>query len=639
LLFLFFINFILFSNGQDYYNVTYINLVEDNYSYQSEGCNPYLFVVVKSNKLITQFQLYNSNNNLISSNQSPFKLEYKNSLFYISGYFKVNIAYGTSFDTIKYAGINQGQNQVTILLDTKFSYECEIAPNLKPKNIIKITKPLKIQSYFNVYFENLKKPIQTIGKAQPIDIYPFQLSYIKSEPYFMQFRLDFLVGSATVQAPKYLNFSCDYDTDRSFLLSIESPITSSDPDKISSFLKFPNSFEYESSNNWDINNIFIYNATEPLFFYSKVDRYLLETDNNQYTILVTGNEKKGQYLFSTSYFDSKRDESAIDANIALNIYNNPPLDIQTVSNLAISSISVSQIIINSISSYLQQFEFDCSYPDNYNFVLLIGNCEPLKLTYPYGISSLVSGSAKYRFSYFPNLNNNLFKVEIQTDVAGAVLNTPSETKQDIEPPILKSFDITYPRGGGGNYAVLTVSIYDESANGGSGFSFLYYDGNYIDASDRISGDKYDGVYQKLIFLSFNDNQCYLLDVATNNVSCAFAVGTLELNQNVQYYFSVDPLTTIPKLVDHNFQIDDFSFESSVYDLSETGALVTVYLNFTTSKPDIPISFFILDRVYADKFIDINSISNRYLMDPKLKKFKITFYIPQKLCTGTLPYMF
>ncbi|KAK5577074.1 hypothetical protein RB653_002012 [Dictyostelium firmibasis] len=611
-----------------------VTLIDDTYSHVGY-CRPTFFINVTSDIQLSTLYFRDLNGAVPDQYFDEMTNGNAGTLFYISGYITSDFFQINSATTLhaKDSTYNNEQNINAII-----NYVCEKPPIIEITEPVSINiKPLKIENKFKVYVANLKKRIQMIDQIIPVGSQLLPIMYVGSEPYFIEFQTSVSISTiGIVFNSDFEVFNCTYDVNQTFILKIQVPMKYHINTSIDSITQYPNS-PYDSSNNWNINNIVFLNGSlfdSNLFFYSIYNSTTI-FDKNQYFSLVSGNNTKGQYLFLSSSFPIKRDMTPTAFSSDLYVYGNQTSFSKfSISNKGIGSNIAIEVITSSNLFLKEEFSFDCLYPDNYKIAIKYGDGNYFQPTYPYGLSKLESnGSCSFNFQYALNNLTGGFYVTISTDVGDATGATNPSPNGDSFRPILDDFQIFYPRGGDGNYAILTVKIRDV----GSGFSYLYYGGNYVTVADLINGTINDGYYQKLIYVTF-DFTCLIGDIASNIFVCS-APDDLPLNQNFKFYYGVFPLKSIPYLVDFDFEITSFNFESSVYDLSESGRLVTVFLNYSKSQLDIPISFFLTDRNYGDKFIDINSKSNRYLMDKELHLFKITFYIPQKLCTGTLPYLF
>ncbi|KAM9965456.1 hypothetical protein ACTFIW_005272 [Dictyostelium discoideum] len=604
-----------------------VTLVEDNYSH-IQFCRPTFFVNVTSSEMLSTLYFRDING---VTNGPTFVETYRKFIspnYYLSGYLTSGFYQPNPTSTL-HAKDSQYGNEQNIQAD--ISYVCELPPVINITEPVSIgLKPLKIETTFYVYVENLKKRIQLIDSINPSTASPFSLLFISSEPYFLKFNLIFQNSNkGAIIKSEFLTFHLTYDVLTNFTLNIVPPIKYNINSALLKISQYPNT-SYTTSNNWDINNmVFIKgsNIDQNLFLYGLYNSTSF-FDKNQFFSLVSGNNTNGQFLFVSSSFPVDRDLTPSTINFNLFDYGNQSnFDGSSITNDAIGSNFVNIGILENTTPFKwNNFYFTCKYPDDYKLSLKFGLNNYFSPIYPFGLIKLsTDGSCKLDFKWAKGSD----EVTLLSDTGHKFYYPPTTPSSDTTKPTLVDFKLFYPRGGDGNYAILSAHIIDS----GSGFSFLYYGGNYITAADLINGTINDGYYEKLIYVTF-DTTCQIGDIDSNIELCS----SVPSNQNIKFYYGLNPSDFIPYLVDTDFEITRFDFESSVYDLSESGKLVTFYLNYSKAQSDVPISFFLTDRNYGDKYIDINSKSNRYLMDKDLNLFKITFYIPPKLCTGTLPFL-
>ncbi|KAN0044832.1 hypothetical protein ACTA71_006358 [Dictyostelium dimigraforme] len=605
-----------------------VTLVEDNYSHTGY-CRPTHFVNVTSSVSLSTLYFRDANGATQNPKFTITYSEYISPNYYLSGYLTNGFYQLNPTSTLHAKDATYGNEQS---INAVIDYVCQLPPIINITEPVNFNvKPIHIETIFSVYVDNLEKRIQKMEITSKT-VYPFSISYVNCEPFFINFKLVYEYSNlSAIINSEFLYYEIDYGVLTNFTLKIIPPINYYTNTSIVNISKYPNS-PYITSNNWDINNmVFIdgFSIDPKLYFYAVYNTGIL--DKNQFFSLISGNLTNGQFLFLSSSFPPSRISLQYSFTFGLYAYG--------IQNNFSDSIITNNIIKPNFNNYgifthNEPFKWNelyirCLYPDDYKISFKFGNNNYFTPTYPYGIALLSSdGNCIYDISYA----NGYDQIEIATDI-GFSYNNPASISNDTTPPKLVDFQLFYPRGGDGNYAILKVHIIDT----GSGFSFMYYGGNYITVSDLINGTIKDGYYEKLIYVTF-DTTCKMGDIDSNIVICNTLISDVPSNQNIKYYYGVNPSDSIPYLVDTDFEITRFDFESSVYDISETGRLVSFYLNYSKSQPDIPISFFLTDRNYGDKYIDINSKSNRYLMDKDLNLFKITFYIPPKLCTGTLPFL-
>ncbi|KAM9986072.1 hypothetical protein ACTFIZ_004329 [Dictyostelium cf. discoideum] len=516
-----------------------------------------------------------------------------------------------------------------ILLDESCS---ELPNNLQPKYYfdkwINIkSRLLKDPPKFTMYFEKLN------GIGDPSN-FLITGNLIKNTSTFYQrefetkileFPYTYTTGINNIQTIEWYHFNSIGNIVES---KVFSPPISQSP--IASNMDYFPDYIY-----WDVhdNIFFTFNVT------STVDEYVLAGFNssninpkksdamNLYPIY--GNPKNGQYL---GFINNFNDYVNIETEWSINCYDLSnsirtyhtvkrtlsSLKIPPTSNISNFGIFSRQYNTKDKTYYIGELNFPVKSSPVTKFYI-----EPFifveKVKFPFGFTN--GNSFNYTYCF-----NNLVTQYVPTSNYQIILSSNANTNtgypvynSNTSKPIIQSFSFTHIEG---MKAVLRVTIVDKYI----GFSYATTSPSNvrITTSDLISGDQYNGTYEKLIDFSY----------------CRPIASITTFNQLLLSSQTFVPLEhQFPSEVPLIKDITTFKFASSLVDLSTDGFMNTIYMNYSNANINYRAGFKLITTSEIARDFEWYHNYDYLEWDETLQLFKLDFYMPPRLFTGNLEYRF
>ncbi|KAK5575152.1 hypothetical protein RB653_010408 [Dictyostelium firmibasis] len=338
---------------------------------------------------------------------------------------------------------------------------------------------------------------------------------------------------------------------------------------------------------------------------------------------IYGNPSNAQFIV---YINNFNDYKYNISTWGLYTYHSSTCDLKTLISRGVDTIPVP--VSNVKSCQLSYYATDSYYFPIFSFindaqspVTNIGLGPFIKLdrvSYPYGFSKGNAKNYTYKINtVVPLYFNTESYYFICPDSVG--LMASSEYKGDISTPIISS--VLFIPKDDGLKTIVRINASDSS------FGIFYMEtfpsSIRIIGSDLVSGDRFNGVYEKLIDFSIYPQITSIVAYNTYNLK--------------SYTFIVENLypSKTPSIVD----ITTFRFASPLVNLSIDGFMNTIYMNYSDANINYRPGFKLITTAEIARDFEWNHNYDFLQWDNTLQLFKLDFYMPPRLFTGNLEYRF